>query len=287
MRVFPHQNISTFTILVHIVKLSVFFRPLNILILNAGVFSAPFTLTDDSYESTFQTNHLSHFYMTQLLTPVLIKSAPARIVVVTSESHRQLKFSSKFSLILFVSCDVTLYLIGCRFSDLTFDSITSSQLSPSQQQYDWLLSYNRSKLCNILFSNELNRRLVKHRVFSNSCHPGNMISTAITRHWWLWKVIFTMFRPFSKSKVRIYCCAYHSILVVAFYRFLSFQEQGACCAVFCAAARELESIGGYYFNNCCRCEPTPLALDVRAAQKLWQLSEEMISNAKTLLLGVG
>ena len=63
-------------------------RPLHILVLNAGVFSLPHTLSADGFESTFQSNHLGHFYLTQQLQQLLIKSAPARVVVVSSESHR-------------------------------------------------------------------------------------------------------------------------------------------------------------------------------------------------------
>ncbi len=64
------------------------------LILNAGVFAVPYSLTDDGYEVTFQTNHLGHFYLTQLLTPCLVSSAPARVVVVSSESHRSVTLRS-------------------------------------------------------------------------------------------------------------------------------------------------------------------------------------------------
>lgn len=41
-------------------------------------------------------------------------------------------------------------------------------------------------------------------VFCNAVHPGNMMSTSLTRNWWLWKVIFTLVRPFTKSKVSIF-----------------------------------------------------------------------------------
>ena len=87
---------------------------------------------------------------------------------------------------------------------MTFDSLVPSELSPIEANYDWLLAYNRSKLCNILFANELNRRLSKHRVFCNSVHPGNMVCTGISRHWWMWRLLYTACRPFSKSKVRIF-----------------------------------------------------------------------------------
>ena len=67
------------------------FRPLHALVLNAGVFSLPYTTTDDEYEATFQTNYLGHFFLTQLLIPTLTSSSPARVVVVSSESHRVLR----------------------------------------------------------------------------------------------------------------------------------------------------------------------------------------------------
>lgn len=63
-------------------------RPLHILICNAAVFGAPWRLTEDGLESTFQVNHLGHFYLVQLLEDVLRQSSPARVVMVSSESHR-------------------------------------------------------------------------------------------------------------------------------------------------------------------------------------------------------
>lgn len=58
------------------------------LVCNAAVFALPWSLTRDGLETTFQVNHLGHFYLVQLLQDVLIRSAPARVVVVSSESHR-------------------------------------------------------------------------------------------------------------------------------------------------------------------------------------------------------
>ena len=45
-------------------------------------------MTEDNLEQTFQVNHLAHFYLTRLLVNVLMESAPARVIVVSSESHR-------------------------------------------------------------------------------------------------------------------------------------------------------------------------------------------------------
>ena len=63
-------------------------RPLQMLVLNAGVFSMPYTVTEDGYEATFQINHLGQMYLAKLLIPLLVKSAPSRIVTVSAESHR-------------------------------------------------------------------------------------------------------------------------------------------------------------------------------------------------------
>ena len=59
------------------------------LILNAAVMGVPYEETSSGAEMHFAVNHLGHFYLTQLLLPLLCESAPSRVVVVSSESHRQ------------------------------------------------------------------------------------------------------------------------------------------------------------------------------------------------------
>nr|XP_045748060.1 WW domain-containing oxidoreductase [Mirounga angustirostris] len=61
---------------------------LHVLVCNGAAFALPWSLTKDGLETTFQVNHLGHFYLVQLLQDVLCRSAPARVVVVSSESHR-------------------------------------------------------------------------------------------------------------------------------------------------------------------------------------------------------
>lgn len=207
--------------------------PLHILILNAGIFSVPYTLSPDGYEATFQTNHLGHFYLVQLLKDVLLESAPCRVVVVTSESH--------------------------RFTDLNKDTMCRLLLSPPLEGFRSIFSYNLSKMCNMLFALELHRRLSSSKVCTYAVHPGNVIATGISRNWWLWKVLFTVVRPFAKSV-----------------------QQGAATTVFCATAKELEGISGYYFNNCFQCTPAEAALDVEAGRRLWEISKRMVSTANTL-----
>lgn len=71
------------------------FRPLDILILNAAVNAVPYIQTVDGHELTFQVNHLAHFLLVKLLESKLIESAPSRVVVVSSESHRWSTISEK------------------------------------------------------------------------------------------------------------------------------------------------------------------------------------------------
>ncbi|XP_032709803.1 WW domain-containing oxidoreductase isoform X1 [Lontra canadensis] len=202
---------------------------LHVLVCNAAAFALPWSLTKDGLETTFQVNHLGHFYLVQLLQDVLCRSAPARVVVVSSESH--------------------------RFTDINDSSgkLDFSRLSPSKNDYWAMLAYNRSKLCNILFSNELHRRLSPRGVTSNAVHPGNMMYSSIHRNWWVYTLLFTLARPFTKS-----------------------MQQGAATTVYCAAAPELEGLGGMYFNNCCRCAPAPEAQSEETARALWALSERLI-----------
>lgn len=61
-------------------------RKLDIIILNAGVFGLPYSVTEDNYESTFQVNHLSHLYLALLMEPLL--DTGSRVIFVSSESHR-------------------------------------------------------------------------------------------------------------------------------------------------------------------------------------------------------
>ncbi|XP_019361055.1 PREDICTED: WW domain-containing oxidoreductase isoform X4 [Gavialis gangeticus] len=149
--------------------------PLHILICNAAVFALPWSMTEDDLESTFQVNYLGNFYLVQLLQDVLCRSSPARVVMVSSESH--------------------------RFTDIKDSSgkLDFSLLSPSKKEYWAMLAYNRSKLCNILFSNELNRRLSPHGVTSNAVHPGTMMYSSLHRNWWVYTLLFTLARPFTKS----------------------------------------------------------------------------------------
>ncbi|KAL1500797.1 hypothetical protein ABEB36_006240 [Hypothenemus hampei] len=202
------------------------FKQIDMLILNAGVFGLPYTRTLDGLETTFQVNHLSQFYLTLLLDPLLVPGS--RVVVVSSESH--------------------------RFATLTLNNLTSLSLSPEAQSHYWdMRAYNNSKLCNVLFARQLSKKLQNRGISVASLHPGNMVCTNISRNWWLYKLLFTIVRPFTKSL-----------------------QQAAATTVYCATAPELTGVTGVYFNNCFPCKESDTAQNDEMATLLWNISVAMI-----------
>jgi len=119
---------------------------LDVLIHNAGLVLRSRTITVDGNETTFQVNHLGPFLLTALFGDLLTASAPARVVVVSSDAHRQARH-------------------GIDFDDLTRD-----------RRYRGFSVYGQTKLANILFTTELARRLDGTRVTANSLHPGLVAS---------------------------------------------------------------------------------------------------------------
>ncbi|KAF7268871.1 hypothetical protein GWI33_018067 [Rhynchophorus ferrugineus] len=118
---------------------------LDVLINNAAASSADNKHTDDQLHKTMQINHFGPFLLTHLLTDLLKKSAPSRIIFVSSASA-------------FVS-------------DLTTDNLNYPSGHPVSLYRSFLL-YGNSKLCNIISANGFAERLKDSGVVSNSLHPG-------------------------------------------------------------------------------------------------------------------
>jgi NAD(P)-dependent dehydrogenase (short-subunit alcohol dehydrogenase family) len=119
------------------------------LILNAAEARSDLVLTDEGIETNFATNHLAGFLLTHLLLPLLRSSAPARVIVISSSVHSQV-----------------------RMVDLN-SVVTGAPLTPD--------SYKTSKLLNILFVHELARRLEGTGITANAADPG-FVRTNLGRH---------------------------------------------------------------------------------------------------------
>jgi NAD(P)-dependent dehydrogenase (short-subunit alcohol dehydrogenase family) len=114
---------------------------LDVLINNAGVMAVPFATTVDGHERQLGTNHLGHFALTGRLLPLLLESEAARVVTVSSDAHRLGRIDPE-------------NLNGDRYRK-------------------WG-AYGRSKLANLLFAFELDRRARRAgaALTSVACHPG-------------------------------------------------------------------------------------------------------------------
>lgn len=119
------------------------------LINNAGVYQCPYSRTEDGFEMQFGVNHLGHFLLTHLLLDLLKRSAPSRVVVVSSKLYKR--------------------------GEINFDDLNSEHC------YDAAAAYARSKLANLLFTLELSRRLEDTGVTVNALTPG-IVRTNLGRH---------------------------------------------------------------------------------------------------------
>jgi NAD(P)-dependent dehydrogenase (short-subunit alcohol dehydrogenase family) len=140
---------------------------IDLLINNAGVMWTPRQLTADGFEMQFGTNHLGHFALTGLLLDNLLPVRGSRVVTVSSSGHR--------------------FRAAIHFDDLQ-----------SEQHYDRFAAYGQSKLANLLFTYELQRRLATQQknTIAVAAHPG-AASTELARNApTLVKPVFAVVGPF-------------------------------------------------------------------------------------------
>uniref|UniRef100_A0A6M2DWY2 Putative dehydrogenase with different specificities related to short-chain alcohol dehydrogenase n=1 Tax=Xenopsylla cheopis TaxID=163159 RepID=A0A6M2DWY2_XENCH len=169
-------------------------------------------------------NHLGHFLLTNLLLDLLKAAPAARIVHVSSLAHTRGKI---------------------KLDDLNSDI-----------SYDPGNAYNQSKLANILFSNELARRLEGTNVTSNALHPG-VVDTELVRH-----------MPIFSSTVSRF------ILKCLLWPFIKTPMQGAQTTLHVALHPELEGVSGKYFSDCKEKQVAIQATDSKTASWLWAVSEK-------------
>ncbi len=198
------------------------------LVNNAGLVQSERRETVDGYEATFGINHLGPFLLTRLLTDRLVASAPARVVNVASTAHR-----------------------GAR-KGLDFDDLQSTR------HYRGMEAYSRSKLANILFTEELAQRLTGTGVTANSLHPGTVASG---------------FARDDDAK------GFLAFGVKVIKPFILTPEKGARTSVYLASSPEVAEVTGQYFVKCRPRTPSPAARDEAAATLLWSVSEELVDRA--------
>ena len=196
---------------------------LDLLVNNAGLFSPKFERSADGWEMTFAVNHLAPFLLTNLLLERLKASAPARIVTVASRAHR-----------------------GARIDLATI---------AGPRDWSMLKAYNRSKLCNILFTRELARRLGGSGVIATSLHPG-VVATRLAQRGGIVDLAWRLLKPFMISP-----------------------QRGAETSLFLATVPDPAPFHGGYVAAKKLERPDPAALDDDLARRLWDESARLVGLA--------
>jgi len=199
---------------------------LDLLVNNAGLISPRFQLSKDGYEQTIAVNHLAPFLLTNLLLDRLRASAQldksgARIVTVASQAHR-----------------------GARLDPAGL---------AGREDWSPLKAYGRSKLCNILFTHALARRLDGSGVMAACLHPG-VVATAIGNRaggiaGFGWRLV----KPF-----------------------LTTPEDGAATSLFLATTPDPAPFHGAYVIDKRVAQPDQTALDDKLGERLWAESARLV-----------
>jgi len=203
---------------------------------NAGVMAIPYCRTADGFEMQFGTNHLGHFALTGLLLDRLLAAADgARVVTVSSNAHK---------------------MGGIRFDDLQWT-----------RGYRKWRAYGQSKLANLLFAFELQRRIeaAGAKLISVACHPGYAATN-----------LQAMGPRMEGSSVM------ETLMGLSNRLFAQSAAMGALPTLYAAAAPGLrggEYIGpagfGEMWGHPKQVECSAAARDTAAAARLWQTSEQL------------
>lgn len=195
---------------------------IHVLLNNAGLFNTRFSETVDGIETTLAVNHLAPFLLTNLLLDRLKESQPARIVNVSSEAHR-------------------------------FGELDLGDLEFRRRKYRGLRVYGVSKLLNLLFIQELARRLEGTGVTANALHPG-VVNTGLGNNnppSWLSRAM-----RLSKFLMRT-------------------PEKGAETAIFLAGSPEVEDETGKYWVDCREKRARDIGYNRDIQRRLWEISGNM------------
>jgi NAD(P)-dependent dehydrogenase (short-subunit alcohol dehydrogenase family) len=203
-------------------------QSIDLLINNAGVMFTPKSTTKDGFELQFGTNHLGHFAFTGLLLDHVLAAPGSRVVTVSSTGHR--------------------IIDAIRFDDLQWE-----------RGYNRFRAYGQSKLANLLFTYELQRRLEGTNTIATAAHPGGSNTELMRNLPSLVQPLTALARPFFQGA-----------------------DMGALPTL--RAATDPDVVGGQYFGPDGFAEQRGYATlvssnaashDVDAQKRLWTVSEEL------------
>ena len=199
---------------------------LDVLINNAGVYCGSLELSEQGYELQFAVNHLGHFLLTLNLMPAMqCANLCGRVINVSSAMHTK--------------------------GGIDFNNLRGEQ---GPKKYNGTRAYAQSKLANILFTKELDRRHGTE-LTTNCLHPGVVgTSLANKKGKLITKAIWSMYKPFARSPTT-----------------------GADTSVYLASSPEVREVSGRYFNpSQCLVKPSPTARNEQLARRLWEYSAQAV-----------
>lgn len=197
------------------------YQHLNVLVNNAGVYLTERQESADGLEVTFATNHLGYFLPTLLLWDHLVAGGPARVINVSSDAHRGAKLD---------------------FNDLQ-----------NKANYKGFTAYSQSKLANLLFTYELDRRRNGAPVTVNALHPGFVASN------------------FGRNNSGV--IGFFMRRVVPW--FARSAADGAATSIYLAESPDVANdSGNYYVNKTARLSSAE-SYNEQTAARLWAISEEL------------
>jgi len=208
--------------------------PLHILVNNAGIINTTKVLAEGN-EATFVANHLGHFLLTNLLLDKLKASAPSRIVIVGSSMHDYSRGH------------------GSR-KELTLDTFNFDTIP-----FDSTAAYRFSKLANVQFGYELNRRLEGTGVIVNTLCPGFIPATSLGRdHAMILQVLLKyVLVHFMNAKTLDY---------------------GGDCIVDLALGEDIKD-GGHFFRDREIAKSSARSCDQEEQRRLWEVSQKLVGLA--------
>lgn len=213
------------------------FDRLDILMNNAGIMAIPRGLTADGFEIQFGTNHLGHFALTGLLLPLLLNTPGSRVVTVTSAA--------------------------AEFGVIDFDDLMG------EKRYRRWSAYSQSKLANLLFAVELQRRLSAHgaTTISLAAHPG-IAATNLQR-----------------TSMAAEASQFQIASLKGFLSIAQTAEQGALPQLYAATDPQVEPGGFYGPRGFLQMKGHPALISPRlnrrgrdeaTRRRLWEVSEELV-----------
>jgi len=193
---------------------------IDVLLNNAGVVNMQYSTTPDGIETTFAVNHLAYFMLTLLVREPLRAAPRARIVNVASDAH--------------------------KIGRIDFDDLGNAR------RYRWMRVYGQSKLCNVLFTYELARRLAGSTITANCLHPGAVATRLGQNNGRLSTFITKLLAPFFRTP-----------------------EGGADTAVYLATSPDVADTTGAYFVKRKAIRSSRASYDDATRARLWAASEDL------------